>query len=288
MSVCAVIVTYHPDIVELEANFFNLRPQVEELVVVDNASGEDVCAELKRLTTRFSAQLIENGSNLGIAEALNQGIRFAITQRSEFVLFFDQDSKTDPDFVVSELACYKQNNATQRIGVVTPTILKLTDGRTHLPVRSRNRTIILAQTSGALSPLALFEDVGLFRADMFIDYVDYEHNLRMLAKGWTIAHADSAILYHLPGNGTSTNFFGRRIVTVGASPVRHYYETRNCLWLFKRYFHLFPEITTRLLLRMLYVRAHALVFEPKRLAKSSSILHGAWDGLRGCMGARKA
>jgi len=284
MTVCAVIVTYQPYLSEVQSSLAKLRPQVDAIVLVDNASLGPLREGLRGLAVEFRCHLIENAANLGIAEALNQAVRYASAQHAKFVLFFDQDSGTSPDFVTQQLACYRAASQHARVGLVAPTILLRSDHTRARPVCLRNGRIILAQTSGALMPLAVFDDVGLFRADLFIDYVDYEHCLRMFTKGWQIAYAEAAELDHMPGNGTSVQFLGRTIHTVGAAPLRHYYETRNCLWVVTHHFRSSPEMTTRLLLRMVYTHLRALLLEPDRRAKLTAGLQGAFDALRGRLG----
>jgi rhamnosyltransferase len=286
MDVCAVFVTYHPDLVELERSLEILRPQVNTVVVVDNASPEDTRKCLRALTTRFSCQIIENAQNLGIAEALNQSICFAMSEGTEFVLFFDQDSSVRPNFVANEIEVYREESRHRKIGLVTPAIIKRSGGSRQLPVRLRDGSLILAQTSGALMPLTVFQDAGLFNAEMFIDYVDYEHCLRMARKGWQIAYAPEAELDHMPGNATPVRFLGRTISTVNASPARHYYEARNCLWLAMHYALSYPQLIARLVLRMGYVHLHALFFEQNRFAKLKANLHGASDAALNKLGPR--
>ncbi len=135
-------------------------------------------------------------------------------------------------------------------------------------------------------PLDVFADVGRFRGDLFIDYVDYEHCLRMALRGWEIVWSQAAELDHRPGNVSPVNFMGRTVYVVGASPLRHYYETRNCLWVFGRYLRTTPEMTTRLVLSWARVRVHALIYETQRAARLKFILHGALDALRGRLGKR--
>ncbi len=75
-SVCAVVVTYHPDDVVLE-NLVAIRPQVQGLLVVDNGSSEERRNRLRRGARDVGFTLIENGENLGIATALNIGAKWA-------------------------------------------------------------------------------------------------------------------------------------------------------------------------------------------------------------------
>jgi GT2 family glycosyltransferase len=89
-SVCAVIVTYHPTPKMLE-NVPEILAQVQRLIVVDNGSTSDELEPVRVMSQSFGFQLIENGENLGIAEALNQGVRWARNSGYPWVILFDQD-----------------------------------------------------------------------------------------------------------------------------------------------------------------------------------------------------
>jgi rhamnosyltransferase len=286
MTTIAVIVTYQPDIADLEESLAKLRSQVSGVVLVDNASRNNLREVVSSLAAKFNCALLENGSNLGIAEALNQGVRFAMSKQADFVLFFDQDSFVSSDFVALELACYRQHSAKDKIGLVTPSIVNRTTGHRHLPLGSSDGHFLMAQTSGALMPLAVFEDAGFFNSDLFIDYVDYEHCLRMARKSWKIAYAADAELHHAPGNAEKVRFFGREFGILGASPLRTYYRIRNCLWLTTRYLRSFPVPVVRLAINEIYVFLRALVFEPKRFLRMRSGLLGLSDVAHNRMGSR--
>src|ERR1700758_3890276 len=96
--VCAVIVTYHPSPRMLE-NFRTAACQVDGMVIVDNGSNADEVDRLRDASHQLGFQLIENRENLGIAEALNQGVRAAKAQGYPWVILFDQDSRINRGFV---------------------------------------------------------------------------------------------------------------------------------------------------------------------------------------------
>ncbi len=75
-SVCAVIVSFRPRREDL-GNLARVRPQVEHLVVVDNGSPEEQLHLLRAASHELDFALIENGQNLGIAAALNVGVKWA-------------------------------------------------------------------------------------------------------------------------------------------------------------------------------------------------------------------
>ena len=90
-GVCAVLVTFFPrteDILGLAL----IREQVQFVVIVNNGSDQRLLALLREPCQQLHIHLIENGCNLGIAAALNIGIRWALARHFKWVIFFDQDS----------------------------------------------------------------------------------------------------------------------------------------------------------------------------------------------------
>ena len=92
-NICAVIVTYHPDI-GLRERIEQIRHQVDKLLIVDNNSASDCVAMIQRISKDLDVDVIENESNLGVAEALNQGFKYAerFGGKYSWVLTLDQDS----------------------------------------------------------------------------------------------------------------------------------------------------------------------------------------------------
>jgi rhamnosyltransferase len=94
-GVCAVVVTFHPAS-EVLANLSQVHQQVQNVVVVDNGSRLESLAPLRAASASAGFHLIENGENLGVATALNIGIRQAQALGAVWVLLFDQDSALPP------------------------------------------------------------------------------------------------------------------------------------------------------------------------------------------------
>src|ERR1700693_2517996 len=96
-SIAAVVVTYHPGPVVLD-NMRRLSEQIDQIFVVDNGSAgvsKEVVAALDKLP---AVQILRNASNLGIASALNIGIKQAIESGAEWIAMFDQDSSVTENY----------------------------------------------------------------------------------------------------------------------------------------------------------------------------------------------
>src|SRR5688500_10357031 len=87
---CAVVVTYFPD-ADVLRRARAIASQVGTMVVVDNGSGPAHDDTLHSLTSIPNLTLLRNDTNLGLAGALNQGLRWAQEHGYVWGLMFDQD-----------------------------------------------------------------------------------------------------------------------------------------------------------------------------------------------------
>ena len=90
-NTCAVVVTYHPD-KGLGDRIRRILPQVAQVIVVDNSSKADGLERIRELPGDIPIHLMLNKENVGIAAALNQGLRCAVEQGYRWALLLDQDS----------------------------------------------------------------------------------------------------------------------------------------------------------------------------------------------------
>jgi rhamnosyltransferase len=263
-QVCAAIVTYHPD-PDFERSCHLLRSQVEYLVVVDNHSDGAEVEQLRALSEKWDFVLIENPDNYGVGAALNQAIEWARSQTEcEFILFLDQDSLVSENFVAEMMAEYGRHSTNERIFLVMPDIVHRRTGARYRHYSYRGKYLV-SQTSGSLLPLRVFAEEGLYRQDLFVDYVDYEFCLRVVSRGWSIAYCPAAILYHDPGKASQVSFFGlRKITASNYTPLRKYYLMRNGIWTIREYCGLYPAWAAAHAWQMMKGVVRVLLFEQHR------------------------
>lgn len=283
-GVCAVIVTFRPSPV-VAANIARIRCQVQGLVVVDNASPPEALAPILAASRELDCELIRNGANLGIAAALNIGVKWAKSQGHSFVALFDQDSGITEGFMTSMLQEYESNPLRETIAIVTPKHLEHETGDWERPAMAEDGTPLTAITSGSLMPLGIFDRCGWFEEDLIIDRVDDEYCLRARSMGYTIALCSDAVLHHSIGSPRMHSFLGiRQVKATHHSAKRYYYLTRNRIVMVKRYWRKYPRwsyLTARSVVRDLIVN---FVVEDDRWQKLGTTLRGVVDGLVGRMG----
>ncbi|HEV2396665.1 MAG TPA: glycosyltransferase family 2 protein [Candidatus Sulfotelmatobacter sp.] len=287
-SVCAVIVTYHPSTSILE-HTADVLAQVQGLAVVDNGSGADDIESLRSASRRQGGfHLIENGKNLGIAEALNQGIRWAKDEGYRWVVLFDQDSKVTEGFIREMFAAWESYSERERVASVYPRYANPDTGVELSVPRAADNSPILPMTSGTLMPVWIFDRIGWFASEYFIDVVDWEYGFRIRAAGYLLLDAKHARLLHAAGFPTETAFLGRTFQSSQHSAVRRYYISRNCIAFYRKYFFRFPGWILKCMYKQMRDIVVSSFAEEDRWLKFRNFLLGTWDGLTGKMGERKA
>ncbi|MGA9508282.1 MAG: glycosyltransferase family 2 protein [Candidatus Sulfotelmatobacter sp.] len=283
--VCAVIVTFHPSTNVVE-NLRRVFAQVPALVVVDNGSSPEEIDPIRRESRALGFELIENPENLGVAEALNQGVRWARGKDHPWLILFDQDSAVTENFLDHMLASWQIHPHRERVGSIYPRYVDPQTGVEAAVPRASDGSPLLPMTSGSLMPAWIFDKIGWFASEYFIDLVDWEYAFRIRAAGYLVADAKQARLFHAPGNPAKTRVLGRTFHTTHHSPLRHYYIARNSIAFYRKYCFLFPWWILKVIYRQLRDTAMSLIAEEDRALKLRSFLHGTLDGLIGRMGKR--
>lgn len=286
-----VIVTYRPAQDDLVRLVDAIRPQVDELLVVDNGDGSLLPENIRQ----SNIKLVCLGDNYGIACAQNIGIRDALGSGSDFVLLLDQDSVPANDMVArlieahdhliaqgERVAAVGPSYIDQRQGEVAPFVYR--DGfklkRRHRDVDAKVSETDFLIASGCLIPREAFSDVGMMEEGLFIDYVDIEWGLRAKNLGYRNFGVHGAMMAHSLGDEW-IEFRGRRVPV--HSPLRHYYHFRNAIWLARRPWIGWPWrliLLQRLVLQFLFFG----VFAQHRLDHIRKMSLGFWHGLTGKTG----
>lgn len=284
-AVCGVVVTYHPDSEVLE-NLQHLRPEVKHLVVVDNGSLEAELAPLRAAAEPMNFEVIEVASNLGIATALNIGIRQAEALGCEWVLLFDQDSQVTDGFTDTLLQAFRSTPAEERLAILIPRYVDKRLGTPMKAILEADGTIETAMTSGTLMRIKTFQEHGLFVESLFIDGVDHEYSLRARAAGLSIKECPDAVLLHSPGTPSVHRLRLRKkpFLSSNYSPIRRYYQERNKVWLVRRYWRTFPAFSKRQFAVSLKDLIKIVLFEEDKVTKCRFFFRGLWHGLIGRMG----
>jgi rhamnosyltransferase len=280
---CAVVVTFHPQDA-LWDNLAKVRRQVEMVLVVDNGSSPESLAPFNALPADPGFTLIENKVNLGIAAALNAGVRWAKAEGFEYVALFDQDSTVTDGFIQAMLATYELHPRRDRLAIVTPLQMERNTGFTRGQECAKDGGPLVAITSGSLMPTAIFDQCGWFQEDLIIDGVDHEYCFRARAHGYTLAQCRDALLLVAVGSERCHGFLGLKIMARHYSAKRRYYITRNRLVMVRRFWKEHPVWCYRALRDVLQETLKVIFFEEHRRSKLRNTARGIHDALFGHMG----
>ncbi len=243
----SVIVSFNPDLEELE-KLVSLLAGQSDVCLVDNGSND-----VDKLKDQLGPQLtyfLPQQCNIGLASALNLGIKCAQEGAYSAVLLFDQDSLPVGNFVRYLHACYQllEDKTSLDCALIGPRLIHPETRQAtlfkqfkwpffkndvevdELPGIYYSDFVI---TSGSYIPLSSIEKVGLMKEEYFIDNIDLEWCFRALSKDMFVLGCDAAQLMHSIGE-EQTNPLFRRLGLKQHKPKRSYYTTRNRLNLYKQ------------------------------------------------------
>lgn len=283
-KVCAIIVTYNIG-KEVEAGVASVLPQVNRVVIVDNGSGANTIEILDNIQQRFpKVVILRNKENLGIAAALNRGVKYALENGYDWVLTLDDDSEAEPKMVEKMLQAYHSFGPEKqmKIAVMAPnyTILK---GLVYF--EGSPRDILTTITSGQLVKTDIFKKIGFYKEDLFIECVDHEFCLRIARAGMKTVLVPAAILKQRMGPKPQLkSFFGKKFVVANHASHRYYYIYRNSIYLYATYWRtaFFWIIKNIFSNKIIFLKI--LLFEENKWAKIKMVLKGCLDAISGKYG----
>jgi len=243
----AVIVLYYPDHIELSLLATRIRTQVAKVIFIDNTPELERARENELLVSSVDQDLyyLSLADNMGIGHAQNVGIEYAVSCGCDHIFFLDQDSDITST-IVSELLDAQDSliAAGENPGVIGPLFLEKNTGEFTRAIKHSSFFVerikispyeVLPHSadylisSGSLIRKAVIDEVGLLRADLFIDWVDIEFCLRALRFGFTNFIIPSVRMSHTIGDGV-LSFMGKQIYL--HNDLRNFYIVRNAAYLF--------------------------------------------------------
>lgn len=301
MKICAGIVLYNPDIQRLKYNITNILPQVEVVYLVDNASNniEEIEKLIKNINS-FDIHLITNEKNLGIATALNQLCRIALFNKYDWILTLDQDTIC-PDGMIQEMTLYTSD---EKIGIICPSVYyQGGNGKRNTIKKNRNTAdyyklkggiqkkyisedityVYACMTSASLTNVKMWNEIGGFRDDYFIDFVDNEFCMRMAINGYRILRVNRYHINHQLGETKEKQIFGIfKFTSYSHVPWRFYYMVRNNRAFIKEYGCYLPIIKEYI--KLWNIIFYGIIHSDKKLCTLKYMVKGYKDAGKGING----
>ncbi len=273
--------------------------RLDEIVVVNNASTDDTSNLLAARYPEVTVlTLSENG---GVGGGYAAGLTYAaLTKKYDWVWLFDQDSVPSKDGLEFLLHGLQHlDGAADNTAILAPVCVhpgtKLPcpgfswKGGRMVPVSGDSNQPItwvdMVISSGSLVRRRAIEEVGLPRADFFMDFVDYEHCLRLRRHGFKIAVVRDSHLDHVLGDPSKFNLLGRTTYWTNHAPWRVYYRVRNEIFIVWQYY---PNWSNKslALCRLARFALASLLFGKWKLACLGMMYRGFLDGRAGRLGIR--
>lgn len=180
-----------------------------EIVVVENASGDDSAARIRAAAPHVT--LVESPVNDGFAGGCNLGVAHST---GEFVAFLNNDARPDPRWLAAALERFAES---PRIGAVASKVVdwdgELVDyigaGLTWygmgykpltgepLPGKEPGRHDVVFGTGSAMVVRRdVFDELGGFDESYFMFFEDVDFGWRLNLRGWRFAYEPSSVVFH--------------------------------------------------------------------------------------------
>ena len=277
----ALVTLYNPTDDQL-ANLSLIRRQVDRLIVCDNS-----CKSNKNQITVDCSYRFFN-KNLGLSVAFNMVLKDPLYEwaDSDYVIFFDQDSKIDANHISKLVRDYDDCISKGiRVGCISPVFFNTSRGATEIPHDKKRIAEGVFEvksniTSSMLCKYGVLRDIGYWNEEVFLDMADFELCWRMLNKNYKCLMTSSTSLTHSVGIGDYK--IGPLRFRV-SSPIREYYKVRDCLYIKKKDYT--PLKFKIRFMGILTVKSliHILFFDNKKERKKY-IKRGVLDYKRGIHG----
>lgn len=210
-----------------------------EIVVVDNNSKDNQAEKLRRHFPHI--HLIKNKSNLGFAEASNQGIKMGLDFKSDYLLLLNNDTVVHKEFLTTLIKDAQQDS---KLGLLSSKILYYRSKRiwsmggqiSYLTGISfmigKNEdssryydSIFPEFLTGCvlLIKSKLVRKIGLLNPDYFAYYEDIDYSFRARRRGYLLKTVPKSIVYHK--KSASAGVSGSTKI----SPLQSYLWARNSL-----------------------------------------------------------
>lgn len=282
--VCAVVVTFNPDLARLAKSLEAIRIECNDTVIVDNASSIDRRPDACVVGAEKHA-LILNPVNEGLGAALNAGAAMASRRGATHFLFLDQDSIPGLGAVTKLLNAFSAPTHCP-VGAVGPSWQDPRTGQQSAGSERRGDARFLI-TSGMLVSKDVFQRIGPFEEGLFIDSTDLEWCFRARSMGYRLLSVPEAHLEHQLGE-RPVRILGRVLPGWSHhSPQRLYFMMRNRVLLYRKSYVPLSWKFWDIFRAFGKLFAFSILFPP-RLTNARWMLTGLRDGLMGKSGPLKS
>lgn len=246
-NIAVGIVSFNPEINRLRDNINAVLNQVDHVYIFDNGSYnseklQDLVSNNSKVTLKLSLE------NKGLAYALNALMNMAVVDGFEWMISMDQDSILQSD-TVKQFLEYSQK---EDIAIICPYVID--SRRKYMKYEYENKTeeIDMCITSGSMTRLSVWKELGGFDEYLFIDLIDNDYCKNVVLHNYKIVRVNTVLMNQEfgkiePKSDRVCSFFvklGEILHNTNiqkfsykkyVDPRRVYYTCRNVLYLNRKY-----------------------------------------------------
>lgn len=256
--IIALVSVYYPNEIVVD-NISRIGRQVDEVIICDNSPNMNSLMFQKVTNVNYVAY----NQNEGLPRAFNKAINKYNFNDEDFLVFFDQDSRIDDNYIVNLLDEYEiVENKFPQLGCMGPIFYNTSNNKTEVPhfktrLCSSSYRVENIITSSLLTRYGNLAKVGFWNDNLFLDFVDWDLCWRFEQVGLICAITEKVLLNHTVGIGEKK--VGPIHLRVG-QPFREYYQTRDALFLLNEYYvplkmrlRLIANVTVRPLVHFIFL-----------------------------------
>jgi rhamnosyltransferase len=294
-KVAAIVITYFPQEPHLHRLVSGIADQVNTILLIDNTPESKAKDPRPMLPACDDLRYLPQGKNMGVATALNVGIRVALNEDFSHVIFFDQDSMLPADGVKSLLdAEHRLLSLGRQVAAVAPLYVDEKSGKRvtrvfckgfkvhRIPISASEKNPVETDaviSSGALIRTNVMRQVGLMLDLLFIDFVDTEWAYRARDLGLCCYIVPQVIMAHSIGDRAKT-LMGKTFYLHSAT--RDYYMVRNTFYLLRGN-RMSRDWRRANLVALPKYFISRLLLAPGKLKRLSLMLRAVYQGTAGSM-----
>ena len=295
-NIFAVVVTYNRKqlLIQCLSALAKQTQSLSKIIIVDNASTDGTLQELHHsgLLENPCMQLLSLEQNTGGAGGFAAGMQYAFEHGANYVWMMDDDAIPHPTALAELLKHVTPQHIYASLAVKDEQIswemtVKQGDSwiTTHNPNDiTENMEVHSLPFLGFMIHRQLVEKIGLPDTAFFIAADDTEYCLRAKQAGSKLFLAGRSLIEHPKAQHQEYKVLGKKINYVSLPPWKRYYDTRNRIFIAKKYFgfKLYSQTLPSILFRFFI----SLVTEQKKYQQIKAYFFGVYDGFTSQGGKR--
>ena len=270
----------------LNSSFKNFK-----IILVDNQYNKD---ELYELSRNKKIHIIKNKINHGFAKANNQGIKYALKNKYDYIMLLNNDTLIKNDLL--KILIKHSNTLNQKI--IQPLILNYDGTKIWNAGGTINNFFGTFQTykkgenfknfksnrhftdwfTGCCVFIKseIFNEVGYFDERFFAYYEDVDFSIRLKANGYSVSMMNDSYLQHFESASSKSIYQNEG----NLSPYVHYLNIRNHILLLKKHSKSFNIIGV-FIYQLIKISSYLIYFLIRlRFRKFKMVLNGVIDALK--------